>query len=111
MLDVVGIGLNAIDYLVRVPRFPVPGEKLRMSAFAREGGGQVATALVALSRWGRRRIAGPVGARRPIRRSAWKTSDPGRNFAPRRASKEWMKRIGSKEVRQACPPEKSPYCR
>jgi len=52
MFDVVGIGLNAIDYLVGVPRFPVPGEKLRMSSFAREGGGQVATALVALSRWG-----------------------------------------------------------
>jgi len=53
MFDIVGIGLNAIDYLVSLPRFPVPGEKLRMSAFAREGGGQVATALVALSRWGR----------------------------------------------------------
>ncbi len=54
MFDVVGIGLNAIDYLVGLPRFPVPGEKLRMSAFAREGGGQAATALVALSRWGYR---------------------------------------------------------
>jgi len=40
----------------------VPGEKLRMSAFAREGGGQVATALVALSRWGRRcKYVGNVG--------------------------------------------------
>jgi hypothetical protein len=39
MFDVVGIGLNAIDYLVGLPRFPVPGEKLRMSSFAREGGG------------------------------------------------------------------------
>ena len=62
MVDVVGIGLNAIDYLVGLPRFPVPGEKLRMSAFAREGGGQVATALVALSRWGRRcKYVGNVG--------------------------------------------------
>jgi sulfofructose kinase len=52
MFDVVGIGLNAVDYLVGLARFPIPGEKLRMSAFAREGGGQVATALVALSRWG-----------------------------------------------------------
>jgi len=41
MFDVVGIGLNAIDYLVGLPRFPVPGEKLRMSSFAREGGGQI----------------------------------------------------------------------
>ena len=62
MFDVVGIGLNAVDYLVGLPRFPVPGEKLRMSAFAREGGGQVATALVALSRWGCRcKYIGNVG--------------------------------------------------
>ena len=62
MFDVVGIGLNAVDYLVRVPRFPIPGEKLRMSTFAREGGGQVATALVALSRWGFRcKYVGNVG--------------------------------------------------
>jgi len=52
MFDVVGIGLNAIDYLCCIPRFPVPGEKLRMTAFSRQGGGQAATALVALSRWG-----------------------------------------------------------
>jgi sugar/nucleoside kinase (ribokinase family) len=52
MFDVVGIGLNAIDYLVSLPRYPVPGEKLRMIGFSRQGGGQVATALVALSRWG-----------------------------------------------------------
>jgi len=52
MFDVVGIGLNAIDYLCTIPRFPSPGEKLRMTAFSRQGGGQVATALVALSRWG-----------------------------------------------------------
>lgn len=52
MFDVVGIGLNAIDYLVCLPRYPVPGEKLRMTGFSWQGGGQVATALVALSRWG-----------------------------------------------------------
>lgn len=52
MFDVVGIGLNAIDYLCTIPRFPVPGEKLRMTGFSKQGGGQVATALVALSRWG-----------------------------------------------------------
>jgi sugar/nucleoside kinase (ribokinase family) len=52
MFDVVGIGLNAIDYLCRLPRYPVPGEKLRMTGFSRQGGGQVATALVALTRWG-----------------------------------------------------------
>ena len=52
MCDVVGIGLNAIDYLCTVSRFPDPGEKLRMTGFSKQGGGQVATALVALSRWG-----------------------------------------------------------
>jgi sulfofructose kinase len=62
MFDVVGVGLNAVDYLVGLPRFPAPGEKLRMSAFAREGGGQAATALVALSRWGCRcKYVGNVG--------------------------------------------------
>jgi len=62
VFDVVGVGLNAIDYLVGLPGFPARGEKLRMSSFAREGGGQVATALVALSRWGRRcKYVGNVG--------------------------------------------------
>ncbi|KRT73590.1 MAG: ribokinase-like protein domain-containing protein [Deltaproteobacteria bacterium CSP1-8] len=62
MFDVVGIGLNAIDYLCCVPRYPVPGEKLRMTGFSRQGGGQVATALVALSRWGLRAMyVGNVG--------------------------------------------------
>ncbi len=62
MFDVVGIGLNAIDYLCCVPRFPVPGEKIRMTGFSRQGGGQVATALVALSRWGLRTMyVGNVG--------------------------------------------------
>ncbi len=62
MFDVVGIGLNAIDYLVSLPRYPVPGEKLRMTGFTRQGGGQVATALVALARWGlRTQYVGNVG--------------------------------------------------
>src|SRR4030065_511638 len=39
MFDVVGIGLNAIDYLCCVPRYPVPGEKRRMTGFSRQGGG------------------------------------------------------------------------
>lgn len=62
VFDVVGIGLNAIDYLCSLPRYPVPGEKLRMTGFTRQGGGQVATALVALSRWGlRTKYVGNVG--------------------------------------------------
>jgi sugar/nucleoside kinase (ribokinase family) len=62
MHDVVGIGLNAVDYLLEIPRFPVAGEKLRITSFAREGGGQAATALVALSRWGMKtKYVGNVG--------------------------------------------------
>lgn len=62
MFDVVGVGLNAIDYLCVLPRNPVPGEKLRMAAFSRQGGGQVATALTALSRWGLKAMyVGSVG--------------------------------------------------
>ncbi|MBI2876375.1 MAG: hypothetical protein HYY20_05795 [Candidatus Tectomicrobia bacterium] len=50
--DVVGLGLNAVDYLCVVPHFPRFDSKVKMATFRREGGGQIATALVALSRWG-----------------------------------------------------------
>ena len=40
--DVVGMGLNAVDHLCVVPRFPKYEEKLRMEEFRRAGGGQVA---------------------------------------------------------------------
>ncbi len=86
MFDVVGVGLNAIDYLVGVPRFPVPGEKLRMSSFTREGGGQVATALVALSRWGLRcKYVGNVGDDEHGRLSSLLLSQEGVDLAHVRA--------------------------
>jgi sugar/nucleoside kinase (ribokinase family) len=50
--EVVGLGLNAIDYLCVVPHYPRFNSKLKMIEFKKEAGGQVATALVALSRWG-----------------------------------------------------------
>ncbi|MBI1988066.1 MAG: ribokinase [Nitrospinae bacterium] len=50
--DVVGLGLNAVDYLCVVPHFPRFDSKVKMLEFKREAGGQVATALVALTRWG-----------------------------------------------------------
>jgi sulfofructose kinase len=50
--DVVGFGLNAVDHLCRVPRFPTFDSKLRLSGYDCRPGGQVATALVALTRWG-----------------------------------------------------------
>ena len=50
--DVVGLGCSALDYLGVVPRCPRLDEKIEMLNFTRQGGGPVATALVALSRLG-----------------------------------------------------------
>jgi sulfofructose kinase len=60
--DVVGMGLNSLDFLSVVPEFPAPNSKMKMLRFSKQGGGQVATAMVALSRWGlRTRYIGKVG--------------------------------------------------
>jgi sulfofructose kinase len=60
--DVVGMGLNAVDHLCVIPRFPRYEEKLRMEDFRRAGGGQVASAMVACASWGlRARYIGKVG--------------------------------------------------
>ncbi|MFQ5559599.1 MAG: carbohydrate kinase family protein [Nitrospinota bacterium] len=50
-VDVVGLGYNSVDYLCRIPFFPRPNIKMNALEFSKQGGGQVATALVALSRW------------------------------------------------------------
>lgn len=50
--DVVGIGLNAVDHLCTVPAFPTFNSKRQMTAYSCQPGGQVATAMVALQRWG-----------------------------------------------------------
>jgi len=61
--DVVGMGLNSVDFLTVIPQFPAPNSKMKMLHFSKQGGGQVATALVALSRWGiRTKYVGKVGA-------------------------------------------------
>jgi len=60
--DVVGMGLNAVDHICVIPRFPRYDEKLRMDDFKRTVGGQVASALVACSRWGlKTKYVGKVG--------------------------------------------------
>lgn len=60
--DVVGMGLNAVDHICVIPRFPKYDEKLRMEDFRRTVGGQVASALVACSRWGlKTKYIGKVG--------------------------------------------------
>jgi len=61
--DVVGMGLNSVDFLTLVPEFPAPNSKMKMLQFSKQGGGQVATAMVALSRWGvKTKYIGKVGA-------------------------------------------------
>lgn len=52
-IDVYGLGQCSIDYIGMIDGFPPPDVKCEFSNLAVEGGGPVATALVALSRWGR----------------------------------------------------------
>ena len=60
--DLVGVGLNAVDTLVVVPEYPSFNSKIEIEDHMRMGGGQVATALVACSRWGlRTKYIGAVG--------------------------------------------------
>ena len=60
--DVVGMGLNSVDFLTVVPEFPTLNSKMRIRQFSRQGGGQVATALVALARWSiKTKYIGKVG--------------------------------------------------
>ena len=60
--DVVGFGLNAVDHLCFVPRFPERGTKPRVSRFLRTPGGQAASAMVLCARLGHRaKYVGKVG--------------------------------------------------
>ena len=60
--DVVGMGLNSVDFVCLVPEFPPQNSKMKISQFSKQGGGQVATALVALSRWNiRTKYIGKIG--------------------------------------------------
>ncbi len=52
--DVVGLGGNAVDRIVRLPRAPIPGEKLKVSEWVAQGGGRAATAVVTAARLGMR---------------------------------------------------------
>jgi sugar/nucleoside kinase (ribokinase family) len=56
------MGLNSIDFLSLVSEYPASNSKTEILRFARSGGGQVATAMVALSRWGvKTKYIGKVG--------------------------------------------------
>ena len=60
--DVVGVGINVVDYLFRIPHFPEPDTKSDAIDAATQGGGLTATALVACARLGlRTRYIGKFG--------------------------------------------------
>jgi sulfofructose kinase len=60
--DVVGFGLNAVDYLCVVPEGLEFGSKAPILRFERSGGGQAASAMVACARLGlRAKYVGKVG--------------------------------------------------
>ena len=60
--DVLGIGGCAWDLLGRVAHYPRPGQKTGITDYQEQGGGQAATAMVAVARLGgRAAICGTVG--------------------------------------------------
>jgi sugar/nucleoside kinase (ribokinase family) len=62
IVDVVGVGLNATDTLVRLPHFPAFDSKVEFTSADVRPGGQVASAMVACQSWGlRTRYVGKVG--------------------------------------------------
>jgi sugar/nucleoside kinase (ribokinase family) len=61
-VDVVGVGLNATDTLIRLPHFPAFDSKVEFLSADVLPGGQVASAMVACAAWGlRARYVGRVG--------------------------------------------------
>ncbi len=59
---VFGLGQCSLDYIGKAAAYPPPDTKCEFTDMAIQGGGPVATALVALSRWGLRcYMAGNVG--------------------------------------------------
>lgn len=60
--DVVGLGQCSLDYIAKADAFPPPDSKCEVTGMVVHGGGPVATALVALARWGFQcRFIGVVG--------------------------------------------------
>jgi sulfofructose kinase len=50
--DVVGVGINATDTIIRLPHFPTLDSKVELLSAEVKPGGQVASAIVACRRWG-----------------------------------------------------------
>jgi sulfofructose kinase len=60
--DVVGVGINATDTVIRLPHFPVLDSKVEILSAERRAGGQIASAITACQRWGlRARYIGKIG--------------------------------------------------
>jgi sulfofructose kinase len=60
--DVVGVGINATDTIVRLPYFPTLDSKVELLSSDVRPGGQVASAMVACRRWGlAARYVGKIG--------------------------------------------------
>jgi len=61
-IDVVGVGINATDTIIRLPHFPALDSKVEIISSEMMPGGQVASAIVACRRWGLRvRYVGKIG--------------------------------------------------
>jgi sulfofructose kinase len=61
-IDLVGVGLNAIDTLIPLPHYPALGSKVEFHSANILPGGQVASAVIACQQWGlRTRYVGKVG--------------------------------------------------
>lgn len=60
--DAVGLGLVAMDHLIVVPHFPHKNKKMRLLHYEMQGGGQIGTGFVTLSRLGLKvKFLGKVG--------------------------------------------------
>ncbi len=61
-VDLVGVGLNAIDTLIPLPSFPARGSKTEYRGGNIMPGGQTATAVIACQSWGlSTRYVGKIG--------------------------------------------------
>lgn len=62
IVDVVGVGLNATDTIIRLPHFPAFNSKVEFLSSSTLPGGQTASAVVTCARWGlKARYVGKVG--------------------------------------------------
>lgn len=62
VVDIVGVGLNATDTIIRLPHFPAFNSKVEYLTSQVLPGGQVATAVTACARWGlTARYVGKIG--------------------------------------------------